>query len=438
MPVGVSFEPAMKARIQERLRQDGLLLGGIALALLVALVRPFGAIFEMARTVETEYDLALLPALVVLLAVFFFHQWRKRHEAGARAHAADGSARAAIERADDLEHLFGFGRAVSGALDLPALRAVLAEHLPALALGRETWVVVRRNEGWEWLADTRAVRDAHDRRASEALSELATGAAPTGPAVASRDGHLCFPLVAAGEPLGVLGVLEGPTPLGDSRRGMLAAATALVAIGVQNVELVRQIREASRRDGLTGCFNRTHAIEVVDYELHRSARSAAPLSVILFDLDHFKAINDRFGHLAGDAVLASVGSLLRSSLRSTDTKCRYGGEEFLVLLAGVAATTAAVVAESLRRAIAGTPVVYGGVTVHCTASLGVAEAAPGEVDSAAFVARADEALYAAKRAGRNRVRLAPTPLPASQPSPVSFRAAVQARQTVSPEGGAAR
>ena len=87
----------------------------------------------------------------------------------------------------------------------------------------------------------------------------------------------------------------------------LAAATIL-AVSLRNAELFREVRDNSLRDGLTGCFNRTHALEVIDTELRRARRSHAPVSVIMFDLDHFKEVNDRHGHLAGDAVLAAVGT----------------------------------------------------------------------------------------------------------------------------------
>ena len=96
---------------------------------------------------------------------------------------------------------------------------------------------------------------------------------------------------------------------------MLAAAAALLGISLRNAQLFRDVRENSLRDGLTGCFNRTHALEVVDVELRRARRSHASVSLIMFDLDHFKDINDRNGHQCGDAVLAAVGEHLREVLR---------------------------------------------------------------------------------------------------------------------------
>ena len=157
----------------------------------------------------------------------------------------------------------------------------------------------------------------------------------------------------------------------------------------------------------------------------------------MFDLDHFKAINDRHGHLCGDAVLAAVGSRMKAVLRGGDVKCRYGGEEFLILLPDTPASGAMHVAETLRRDIQEHPVQWQGNTIAMSASFGVTTAAPGELDGLAVLARADSALYGAKQSGRNCVRAAgdrdndpesgvmpdsqASPLTRSRPTPLSGR-----------------
>jgi diguanylate cyclase (GGDEF)-like protein len=151
---------------------------------------------------------------------------------------------------------------------------------------------------------------------------------------------------------------------------------------------------------------RTHAAEVIDAELRRARRSQLPVSMMLFDLDHFKQINDRYGHLCGDAVLAEMGRCMRDVLRGSDLKCRYGGEEFLVLLPETPLSGARRVAETLRREIAERPILWAGHTLHCTASFGLTQALPGETSIQALVGRADIALYRAKEEGRNCVRIA--------------------------------
>ena len=136
----------------------------------------------------------------------------------------------------------------------------------------------------------------------------------------SAHGHLCMAMTAGGRTLGVLGVPESAGPFNEGRRRVLAAAATLLAITLRNAQLFREVRENSLRDGLTGCFNRTHALEVIDTELRRARRSQAPVSLIMFDIDHFKDVNDRYGHLCGDAVLAAVGSKMRDVLRGSDSE----------------------------------------------------------------------------------------------------------------------
>jgi diguanylate cyclase (GGDEF)-like protein len=135
-------------------------------------------------------------------------------------------------------------------------------------------------------------------------------------------------------------------------------------------------------------------------------------AAVMLDLDHFKAINDRLGHLAGDAVLAAIGRQLREVLRGADVKCRYGGEEFLVLLPDTPAPGAMRVAESLRQAFDEMTVRWKGAVVSVTASFGVTTLRPEERDPETLLARADAAFYRAKQAGRNCVRVAEDEPPA--------------------------
>ncbi len=167
------------------------------------------------------------------------------------------------------------------------------------------------------------------------------------------------------------------------------------------------MRENSVRDALTGCFTRGHAIEVIDAELRRARRSQAPVSLIMFDVDHLKDVNDRHGHLCGDAVLAVIGKRMREVLRGSDLKCRYAGEQFLVLLPETPLQGAKRVAETLRREVADRPVAWAGENLQITASFGLAQALPGEVNVQALIGRADHALYRAKDDGGNCVRIAP-------------------------------
>ena len=160
--------------------------------------------------------------------------------------------------------------------------------------------------------------------------------------------QICFPMVAGGDIVGMLGVPGASQPMTEALRRMMAAASALVAASVKNAQLFREIRDNSLRDGLTGLFNRAHGLEMIEHELRRARRSHQPLALLMIDIDHFKSVNDRYGHLCGDAVLSAVGRRFKEVLRSSDLKCRYGGEEFLILLPETSIEGAKQVADTLR------------------------------------------------------------------------------------------
>jgi diguanylate cyclase (GGDEF)-like protein len=157
-------------------------------------------------------------------------------------------------------------------------------------------------------------------------------------------------------------------------------------------------------DGLTEAHNKRYFLEFLDRELARCARYQRPLSLVMFDLDHFKRINDNHGHLAGDFVLRELSRRLRSRIRKEELLARYGGEEFVVVLPEAGHQGAMDFAEQLRRLVERDPFVFEGETIPLTISVGVATLESGDqLDALQFIKLADENLYRAKRAGRNRV-----------------------------------
>lgn len=374
---------------------------GLILATVIVFQQPLQSVLAFARDVELRYHLDLIPALVTLVGVFVFHVNRKRLQAKAEAAAAAAEAADARARADELERLNVFSRALSNARDRTALQQTLWQYLPALTGGREFWVLTT-NGTTEAL-----VRDANSGRTIEQM-EAATHAAIASQDTATptfhgipHDGDVCFPLYAGGNAVGVFGV-RATIPLGPTERQVLGAVAVLVAIAVTTVAIFVETREHSVRDSLTGCFNRKHAFEVLDTELRRAKRNGLPVSLIMFDVDRFKTINDERGHLAGDAILGAIGARLNAILRTTDVRCRYGGDEFVIILPDTPALGAQQVAECIRREVASLRLEDDGGQLSVTTSLGVALAEPGELDGEALIARADEALYRAKRSGRNR------------------------------------
>lgn len=169
--------------------------------------------------------------------------------------------------------------------------------------------------------------------------------------------------------------------------------------------LQEELREQSTHDALTGLYNRHFLEESFGRELLLAERGGHPVSVIMGDLDHFKAVNDRYGHLAGDEVLRVFGTLLTNNARASDIVCRYGGEEFLLVLPGLTEEGAVGRGEQLRQAMAATAVSHGASQIRVTASFGVASFPLHGRTTDELIGAADRALYSAKADGRNRVTL---------------------------------
>jgi diguanylate cyclase (GGDEF)-like protein len=217
--------------------------------------------------------------------------------------------------------------------------------------------------------------------------------------------EVCLPLVSFGENLGLLVCVttQGTAFLPNDTQALESVADIL-ATATQNARYVDRVRQLAYRDGLTGVFNRRYFESRLIEEITRAARYGGGVSVLMIDLDHFKKINDDFGHMLGDDVLRTVSTLFLRNLRKVDVVCRYGGEEFAVVLPATQGGSAAMVAEKLRRSVASAQ--YAGVSFPVTVSIGVAEFPANGITRDDIVRAADAALYLAKEAGRNRVSLA--------------------------------
>jgi diguanylate cyclase len=198
---------------------------------------------------------------------------------------------------------------------------------------------------------------------------------------------------------------------------MIACVPLLIlyplSIGISTYQLRHRIQLQNRRldhmlrtERLSGLATRQHWEEAVQREFERCRRTGAAAGIILIDLDNFKAINDRFGHLIGDEVIRQTGEILRKVLRPADVACRYGGDEFSVLVPETGMTGAAIAAARIREALERL-VIASNPGVHCTASLGISEIGPTVANPLEAIDQADQALYRAKEAGRNRLHLHP-------------------------------
>lgn len=203
----------------------------------------------------------------------------------------------------------------------------------------------------------------------------------------------------------------------DVRAALEAGAFDYIKKPLDDIEIVARVQSALRykqhqdrltemamHDSLTGLFNHRLLIELLERELATGRRKAQPVSFCMADIDHFKTLNDQFGHQAGDQVLQEISRLLTSGLRKSDPVGRYGGEEFGIVLGGCSPDKAQLLCERIRQNIETHPFTVLGRPIKVTVSLGLAHADPGEeVSETDLIRRADEALYRAKEAGRNRL-----------------------------------
>ena len=198
----------------------------------------------------------------------------------------------------------------------------------------------------------------------------------------------------------------------------LEAMAADLTRPLDNALRYREVREAAIRDPLTGAANRRHLERSLEREVSLVRRHGEDLALLMVDIDRFKSVNDRFGHLTGDRCLAAIAKCITACVRDSDTLFRYGGEEFCVLLAHTGAGGAWRLAERVREAVGTLRIPAGAQTIRLTASLGVASLAPGE-GAEDLLRKADAALYRSKRSGRDTVCTPTTaPEPAAAPSTI--------------------
>jgi diguanylate cyclase (GGDEF)-like protein len=230
--------------------------------------------------------------------------------------------------------------------------------------------------------------------------------APCPHASITKNSYLCVPVMTQGGTAGILHLqsMSSTREPFESELLMTSSFAEQVGLSIANIKLQEALRQQSTRDALTGLYNRRYLEESMEREIRRAARSDQPVGIIMFDLDHFKTFNDTFGHDAGDSVLREVGSFLQKSVRAEDVPCRFGGEEFLLILPGADLEGTHSRAERLRSQVKQLSVMHQGKPLGTiTISVGVA-AFPGHGSAIKdLIAAADGALYAAKRGGRDRV-----------------------------------
>jgi diguanylate cyclase (GGDEF)-like protein len=363
----------------------------VGVAIIVALSAWSIARLELLQGLPTSAKLLLVASSLLLVAVLLLYQRLHRQEREDQAVAVEAriseEARQAEARAHQLELLLRLSRALNASMDADAMKATITSQLPNLAGTSDIWMTSRLS-GWTF--------------------EI--GSPPPGmsfggtPAAGAWE---MFPLVAGGRNVGVLGIRQPAMPFSEPERRTLEIVASMLAVSIRNAQLFKRIRDFSMYDPLTGCLTRHQGVEMLLGAMRRANRTKSALSIVLFDLDFFKQLNDEYGHLTGDQALVAVGRILKKALRVSDYRCRFGGEEFLVILPDTGLAGAVHVAEDLRRRLLATKLQVGTGSIALAASFGVTDVDPSEQDVKTPIARADQALYGAKRSGRNRVVATP-------------------------------
>jgi diguanylate cyclase (GGDEF)-like protein len=418
------FNPSSGAPAQAKLGDDEIgrvTLGGKDYRVLVshpvsvrgsvgfALVTPQSRVTNAVFRLELRVLLVLLGFLVLMGTIAFFEGKVIVRSVGELAHAARAIAlghlneRVPVRGHDEFASLAGAFNEMAEQLEA-RLQELEEER------GRLREATLRFSEGLGVSHDAVQLLRVVVESAVEATR--ASGGVITGPhgerfiAGAPEKGkeQSEWSLRAGREQLGTL-VLSGDH-FGEEELEMVALLCGHAAVALDNARLHRIVERQALIDGLTGLANRRRSESALDEEIVRASRLGGELTLAILDIDHFKDVNDRYGHAAGDSVLKELALVLDRSLREIDTAGRWGGEEFALILPGTDTAGGARLCERIRQTLADRHIpIEGGTTVSVTASFGVAGfAAAGSRER--LLAAADEALYRAKRGGRNRVELA--------------------------------
>ncbi len=348
--------------------------------------------------------------LVVLVAAVVRYRGRKRAAVNIQTAAILAQPAPAEGSEGDVDAVSWEQRILAFVLELrrsasrQRVHLVISQKLPALLGVEQVWVVAR-------FGSRRQVIVPHHGDAP-GVNPLITG-----------DGDWAtFPLKISDRVVGILGVDTAQRPLPTRTRRAMATIAPLIAESLHTLDVISQLRELSSVDQLTGCATRQSGLQRLKAELTRAHRASREVAILMLDLDYFKSINDRFGHHCGDAVLTAIGRTLMQTLRVSDIRCRWGGEEFLVVLPETGIEQAKRVAVTLARRVAETLTHCDSARISVTTSVGITISSRDDEDPDVLLARADKALYRAKTDGRNCIRILlrdPTSPPVSLSQPPS-------------------
>ncbi len=322
-------------------------------------------------------------------------------------------------RATQMEAIYKIAKQTTAVLDLHELLSTMcsllpdafaAEHVCVFLLDSEDKLTLRREQGKLTCRVREGERFPLQPGYSESVlalgqSIVANDLSPELGACENTGSEMCVPLVSFGQRIGLLVCSSSKKEAFHPEDvKSLESMADILATAIQNAGYVEQVRMQANLDGLTGIFNRRYFEMKVLEKMSEASRYGGHMALLMMDIDHFKSINDEFGHLLGDEVLKQVSGLFSHNLRKVDLLCRYGGEEFAVIAPATTGENAAVFAEKLRRLVE--QFQFPGVPRPVTISIGVSEFPGAGKSRDGLVRAADSALYQAKQQGRNKVVVA--------------------------------
>jgi len=314
----------------------------------------------------------------------------------------------------DLSRLYGMNQLLAEQLNHKGVMQTLGVGLGEIIPHDFLSLFLKNGEQvWSSLQTEAPVDEAEIQRSLDATRQLGrqfvnADSSPHGATVRTRGCEFLLPLSLASEKIGLLRLVRWSNkPFDEYQSKVLTMIATPLALALRNADLYQQLESLAMKDALTEALNRRAFENILDRELKRARRYRSHLSLILLDIDHFKAINDQFGHQSGDRILRELAAIVKKAIREIDVLVRYGGEEFVVVLPGTKLDEAMGVAHRIKSAIDGYPFLNEGANIQLTVSMGVAHYPDPDVGSSGTLfEQADQALYAAKRNGRNRIEVA--------------------------------
>lgn len=405
-----ALESSLRDRSPDRnVRFAAILIGASGLlSLLVELIEKLGLLPLEDRVLATASILseAIIVASIAWAGPLALREMEKRRQNGVTAHRARGQVETLFGMAEMLQSATGYGDANA------VLRSAASRLLPdfggALYIFNNSGDRMELSTSWSWFDEApaaEAIMPTHCwalKRGKTHINRLAIGSLHC-QHHNSESAALEIPMMARGEVYGLL--LIGAA--GDDGEQRLTEAMPLanaladaMSLALSNIALREKLRTLALRDALTGLYNRRYMEDALDRYANLAERNEGSLSVVMFDLDHFKRLNDENGHATGDLVLTSVAAAMLGTVRPCDVACRFGGEEFIILYPNCSLLDAVARAEELRLRIERLSDNHG---IPISASFGVAAIPETSAKGADVLTDADAALYRAKAEGRNRV-----------------------------------